>query len=311
MPVATIKTLEISREDWLEERRKGIGGSDAAAALGLSKWKTPFSLYLEKTGEVQPTEPGEAAYWGTRLEDVVAEEFTVRTGKKVRRRNAIFADPERPFMLANIDREVVGESSGLECKTTGAWGADGWKDDRLPDAYFVQAQHYMSVMGWDRVYFAVLIGGQRFLWKEIPRDDEFIDLLREREAEFWRRVETFDPPDVDGSPEAERMLARLYPGGDLEVVDLPDEADGLIDAWEQARADEKDAAARKDEAANRLKDLLKNHERGGRFNKQVVWQTVNQERVDSKALKEKYPDVHRAVTKATSYRKFDVREVKN
>lgn len=310
MPVAMAKTVEMSREEWLEERRKGIGGSDAAAALGLSKWKTPFMLYLEKTGEIKPSDPGEAAYWGTRLEEVVAEEFTVRTGKKVRRRNAIFSDPERPFMLANIDREVVGENAGLEVKTTGAWGKDEWADDKVPDAYLIQAQHYMSVMGWDRVYFAVLIGGQRFLWKEVPRDDELIGAIREREAEFWQRVEKFDPPDVDGSEGAADFLARLYPEGMPDKIDLPEDSDFWMTEWENARTEESAAKARKEEAANKLKAMLKDHERGAWGLREVVWKNVTQERVDSKALKEKYPDVHKAVCKTTAYRKFDIKEAK-
>lgn len=310
MPTIAARTVEMSRAEWLEERRKGIGGSDAAAALGISKWKTPFMLYLEKTGEIAQPDPGEAAYWGARLEEVVAEEFAIRTGKRVRRRNAIFVDPERPFMLANIDREVVGENAGLEVKTTGAWGRGEWADDRLPDAYFVQAQHYMSVMGWDRIYFAVLVGGQRFLWKEIPRDDEFIDLLREREAEFWQRVLDRDPPPVDGSEAASEILGRLYPEGKPETVALPPESEALIEQWETARAAEKEAAARKEEAANRLKEMLKDNERGGWLTKEVIWKSVTQERVDTKALKEKYPDVHRAVVKTTAYRKFEIREAR-
>jgi len=310
LPVATIKTLEISREDWLEERRKGIGGSDAAAALGLSRWKTPFMLYLEKTGEVKPTDPGEAAYWGTRLEDVVAEEFTVRTGKKARRRNAIFTDPERPFMLANIDREVVGENAGLEVKTTGAWGADGWEDDRVPDAYLIQAQHYMSVMGWDRVYFAVLIGGQRFIWKEVPRDDEFIELIRQGEESFWTLVERRTPPPPGGSDADSDILAKLYPEGVPESMDLPMEAEDLIARWETAREEEKAAAAKKEEAANMLKGILQGRERGVWLDREVRWATVRTERVDTKALKEQYPDIMKSILKESVYRKFDIREVK-
>jgi len=213
-------------------------------------------------------------------------------------------------MLANIDREVVGENSGLEVKTAGVWGKDEWADDRVPDAYLIQAQHYMSVMGWDRVYFAVLIGGQRFLWKEVPRDDELIEAIREREAEFWQRVEKFDPPDVDGSEGAADFLARLYPEGLPDRIDLPEDADFWMTEWEQARTAEATAKGRKEEAANKLKAMLQDHERGVWGLREAVWKSVKQERVDSKTLKEKYPDVYKAVTKEASYRKFDVREVK-
>jgi len=122
-----VKTREMSREEWLRTRKKGIGGSDASVVLGFNPWKSPFELYIEKTSDDIRELDSEAVYWGTVLEDVIAEEFTRRTGKKVRRQNKVFIHPEYDFMIANIDRDVVGEKALLECKTTSAFNADAWE----------------------------------------------------------------------------------------------------------------------------------------------------------------------------------------
>src|SRR5690625_1801045 len=99
----------MSRQDWLHERQKGIGGSDASAILGFNPWKSAFELYIEKTSDTVQEIDNEAIHWGNVLEDVVAEEFTRRTGKRVRRRNQIFKHKEHEFMIANIDRDERDE----------------------------------------------------------------------------------------------------------------------------------------------------------------------------------------------------------
>lgn len=215
----TISTLGLSRDEWVALRRRGIGGSDVAKVAGISKWGTPLTVFLEKTGAITPEEPGEAAYWGEVLEDVVAAEFSKRTGIKVRRKNAICFHKEYPWMLANIDREVVGTNKGLECKTTSAYLHEEWKDDEVPDQYYLQVQHYIEVMGWDSCYIACLVGGQRFLWKEIPRDDETIKGLIEIEREFWRRVEANDPPPLGLNDDPE----IIYPVQSRQDLIEPDE----------------------------------------------------------------------------------------
>lgn len=142
------KNSEMSRDEWLIERRKGIGGSDASIILGLNKWKTPFELWLDKTGQVPVSESqSEAAYFGSLLEDIVAKEFEIRSGKKVRRKKAILRHPEYNFILANVDRMIVGEKAILECKTTSAYNLKEWEDEEIPESYIVQVQHYLGVLG--------------------------------------------------------------------------------------------------------------------------------------------------------------------
>mgnify|MGYP001324417180 CR=1 FL=1 len=180
-----VSTKELDREEWLKERMKGIGGSDAAKVLGVSRWGGPLSVYLEKKGLYTPDDPGEPAYWGTVLEDVVAREFEKRSGLRVQRQNKIFQHAEYPWMLANVDRRIVGQNKGLECKTASNFMGDEWEGDELPDSYYIQIQHYMAVMGWESCWVACLIGGQRYVQKEVQRNSELINTIIEKEREFW------------------------------------------------------------------------------------------------------------------------------
>lgn len=205
----------MEREKWLEARRKGIGGSDAAKVLGYSRWGGPFSVYQDKVNGVhEDLGDIEAVHFGTVLEEVVAREFAEREGLKVHRINNIITSPEHPFMLANIDRKISGQNVGLECKTANARRAEEWKDDELPTEYYVQVQHYCAVRGWEGCWVACLIGGQHFVHKFVPRSEDFIKEMIAGEREFWEgHVVPRIPPklgafDVVNVPQtAEEMLA--------------------------------------------------------------------------------------------------------
>ncbi len=197
-----------------QARQKGIGGSDVSALLGISKYKTPVQLWAEKRGELEPEEPknAEAVHFGHVLENIVAEEFSRRTGIKVRRDRLHYAHKEHEFMLANIDRRCIAHEirSALECKTgsyfTGRdWGETG--TDEVPLWYMAQAAHYMAVLGLERMYVAVLIGGQDFRHYHIDRDEKMIENLIKKEAEFWDMVKTGTTPE----PINEDDLKLLYP----------------------------------------------------------------------------------------------------
>ncbi|WP_088005630.1 YqaJ viral recombinase family protein [Indiicoccus explosivorum] len=310
--VQAVSTKDMSREEWLQERTKGIGGSDASIILGLNKYKTPFELWLEKTGQTEMEDSaGEAAYFGNVLEELVAKEFEIRTGKKVRKRNAILQHSDHPFIMANIDRKVVGESAVLECKTASAYLAKDWESDEIPESYLVQVQHYLGVTGYDKAYMAVLIGGQRFVWKEIERDQELIDLIFEAEVHFWtHHVENKVAPALDGSSAAEKFLRERYDKGDADKsIDLGHAYKGKIEQYRELKNSIKQLEEQKKLLENEMKYELKEAETGIVHNYQVNWKTITANRVDSKALKEKFPDVYRQVMKESSYRKFDIKEI--
>ncbi|KVX99492.1 endonuclease [Burkholderia ubonensis] len=224
-----VRTGELSREEWLAVRRTGIGGSDAAAAVGLNPYMSPLELWLDKTGRADglprpdPNDTMSPTYWGTLLEPIVAASYTKQTGNRVRRVNAVLRHPSIPFMLANIDREVIGvpDVQILECKTAGEYGARLWRDG-VPEYVQIQVQHQLAVTGKTAAHVAVLLCGQSLEVHRIERDDALIGRLVELEARFWRYVGSDTPPPADGSESANRALRHLYPGNG-ETVDFSDD----------------------------------------------------------------------------------------
>ncbi len=219
-------TTELTREQWLDIRQLGIGSSDAAVAAGLSPYKCPLSLWLEKTARKAPEDISqkEAVLWGVELEPVLAQVYTKRTGYKVRRVNAVLQHPENTFMLANLDREVVGHPDGpgiLEIKTASYHSAPQWEEG-VPVAYQCQVLHQLAVTGHAWAEVAVLIGGQDFRIYRIERDEEKIGDLIRREAHFWQQVRQDWQPEPDGSSDAAAALGWLFPRDDGQTVDLSD-----------------------------------------------------------------------------------------
>lgn len=225
-----VKTQNLPREQWLAVRQRGIGSSDAAAAVGLNPYKSPLQLWMEKTGRevVVPTDPRDTLqpdespmYWGTLLEPIVAAHYTRRTGNRVRRINAVLQHPTHPWMLANIDREVIGvlDVQLLECKTAGIHGSWLWRDG-VPEYIQLQVQHQLAVTGKQAADVAVLIGGQELQIHRIYRDEALIEHLINLEQTFWGYVERDQPPPADGSDSADKALRALYPRDNGATLNL-------------------------------------------------------------------------------------------
>jgi len=222
--VRLASTKQLSREQWLAIRQQGIGSSDAAVAVGLSLYKSPLTLWLEKTQRkaAEDLSEKEAVIWGTVLEPVLARVYAERTGAKVRRVNAVLQHAEHSFMLANLDREVVGLPEGpgvLEIKTAGYHSAAQWEEG-IPIAYQCQVLHQLAVTGHAWADVAVLIAGQDFRIYRIQRDDNKIADLIQREALFWQYVTADIQPDPDGSDDASQALQWLFPQDNGQTVDL-------------------------------------------------------------------------------------------
>lgn len=222
-----VKTNDLNRDQWLDVRKRGIGSSDAAAAVGLHPYKSQLAMWAEKTGrgdglpQVDSNDETSPAYWGSLLEPIVAAHYTKRTGNRVRRINAVLQHPTEPWMLANIDREVMGASDVqiLECKTAGINGARLWKDG-VPEYVQLQVMHQLAVTGKQAADVAVLIGGQELRIHRIERDDELIQRLIELERRFWAYVEEDRQPPADGSDSADLALRSLHPQDTGQVIDL-------------------------------------------------------------------------------------------
>lgn len=225
-----VKTQDLDRDQWLNVRKGGIGSSDAAAAVGLNPYKSQLQLWMEKTGrdellpKVDPNDESSPMYWGTLLEPIVAAHYTKRTSHRVRRINAVLQHPNKPWMLANIDREVIGapDVQILECKTAGINGSRLWKEG-VPEYIQLQVMHQLAVTGKQAADVAVLLGGQELQVHRIHRDDTMIEQLMVLEAQFWSWVEQDTEPPADGTDSADQALSCLYPRDSGVTIDLSDD----------------------------------------------------------------------------------------
>ncbi|MDA1651006.1 YqaJ viral recombinase family nuclease [Bacillus cereus group sp. TH160LC] len=305
-----VNTLNMDHTQWLQARTQGIGGSDVSAIAGLNKWKSAVQVFLEKTQAIEKEDiQSEAAYFGNVLEEVVAKEFAKRTDLKVQRRNAILQHPEYPWMLANVDRLIVGEKVGLECKTASEYFKKEWKDEEVPAAYLLQCQHYMAVTGYEAWWIAVLIGGNKFVHKKIERDEELIQYLIDIEKDFWlNNVEKNEPPMFDGSDASTELLKHLYPESIADsFVSLGKQEELLIEARDQVEREIKVLKEQKAEYENKIKAKLGTNEVGGTENYKVQWKSYTTVRFDNKRFKAEHPDLYEQYAKESISRKFTVK----
>ena len=253
----------------------------------------------------------EAVKWGNILEDVIAKEFSKRSGIKVAKRNAILISNEYPFMMANIDRQVIGKNEGLEVKTASAYKNSEWEGDNVPDEYYIQCQHYMAVTGCDKWHIAVLVGGSNFVAKEIPRNQEFIDELIEREAEFWKCVETKTPPQIDASDDCGEFIEELHPEAVmLDEVELPTDSAAICDRYQYGKSLEANGKEIKTEAANALKMIMGDHAKAMSGEFKITWgNRKGKVGFNDKQFKLDHPALYlQYVKKGAPYRVFMVKK---
>jgi putative phage-type endonuclease len=295
-----------NREAWLKVRNDSIGGSEAAAIVGMNPWKSEYTLWLEKTGQSQQEDisENECVHFGTILEQVVADEFCRREGKKVRK-CGLFRSNKYPFMTASFDRLLVGEDAGLECKTSNAFKREEWDEGEIPPNYYVQCQHYMLVSGLPRWYIACLIGGNHFVSWVVERNDDDIAALEQAEIAFWDKVQRHIMPEVDGSESSTDSLKKMYKGGQAEPVMLPKESMDLLKRLDELKALKADIDSQTKDIQNKLCAMLGDNEIGiigeGDNERKVTWKTVNgRVTIDSKKLKKDLPDVFEKYSKKSA-----------
>lgn len=305
-------TKGLAKDEWLQLRKQGIGGSDASAVAGVSRYKSPITVFMEKTGQYEPDEPGEPAYWGNQLEDLVAREFSTRTGLRVQRSHKMYQHPKYPFMLGNVDRFIIDKERGrgvLECKTASAYKAEEWKDGRVPDEYAIQLQHYMAVLNVDYGYFAVLIGGNRFEYQFVKRNPSIIESLIELERRFWNEhVRTGVAPPVDGSQASVDWLDERYPTSRPSELELTSQQNELVKELQIATKDAKVAEERVNFLKNQLKSTLQDNEIG-LFNGEpvITWKSAERNQLDTKRLKQEQYEIYQKYTITTSSRRILVK----
>ncbi len=301
-------TLDMSIEEWRELRRSGIGGSDAGALLGLSPWASPLSVYCDKKRLTPEKDDTEAMRQGRDLEQYVAERFAEVAGKSVKRCNYILQHPEYPWMLANVDRMVVGEDAGLECKTTSALTRTDYDDGDIPSHYYAQCMHYMAVTGLKRWYLAVLVLGKSFHVFEVERDEDEINELIAAEQTFWiEHVEKGVMPAPDGSENDGKIVERLHAGKDATAVLFG--YDGDIAEMLELKKQKKELEKRIDTLEQSIKVALNGADHGESDRYRVSWPEYKRVSIDSKALKAERPDIYDDYKSVSTYRRFTVKEI--
>ena len=304
-----ISTVGMPYEEWLEHRRQSIGGSDASAILGMNTYCSPYTVWAEKLGKLPPKEDNEAMRLGRDLEDYVAKRFTEETEKKVRKDNNIIINPDFPFAHANVDRMVIGEDAGLECKTTSCMNLKRFKNGEYPENYYCQAMHYLMVTGAARWYLAVLILGIGFKVFTIERDEEEIKALAKSEEAFWEYVKNNTPPETDGSDSTSETLTTMYPESNGNTVNLFAYEDSLKQYIAIGKQID-ELKKLKDEMANNVKAFMGEAGKGESNKFKVSWSSYLRTTFDHKKFASDNPNLDLTqYYKSSNTRTFKVTEI--
>lgn len=302
-----ISTLDLPEEEWLRYRKMGITGTDAGTITGMNPYRSAFQIYMDKISDETEEFDNEAMRQGRDMEEYVARRFEEATGKKVRRANAIYQNEEHPIMLADFDRLIVGEKAGLECKTVSPYSADKWSHDEIPLHYQLQVQHYLAVSGYDSWYVAALVFGRDFIIRKIDRDEELINDLITIEERFWKEnVLAKVMPDPDGTAKCTEAIASLYFKSDKDKTIRLTDANSALDRRYEIDELIKKLEAEKETIDQKIKLELGDACYGLTDKYKVSWSTYEQNRLDSKKLKEEKPDIYSEYCKTSSSRRFSV-----
>ena len=304
-------TLGMSREEWMELRRHSIGGSDAAAIVGLSKWASPYTVWADKTGRLPDKPDTEAMRQGRDLEEYVAQRFSEATGKRVKRCNAILYNPAYPHSHADVDRMIVGENAGLECKTTSTLDVKQFLGVEFPEKYYAQCVHYMAITGADRWYLAVLVLGKEFHVYTLERDEAEIRALMDAETAFWEQyVETDTPPAADGAESTTDAIRTIYADSSQSICILFGR-ETLLEEYMALKSQSKALDARIAEIQNTIMEDMQDAERGECGAYTVIWKAQERELFQRKEFEKAHPEINLAeYCRVSKSRPFKVTENK-
>lgn len=335
-PLVLVDTAQLARPEWLEYRRKGLGGSDAAAVLNISPFRTARDLYYDKLGIItaDDQENWVALEVGNLLEPLVARIFAEKTKLKIYQRKCMFQHPHYPWMLADLDYLVElpdGTTAILEIKTTNYNAKDKWwynGEEIVPVYYETQGRHYMAVMNLDRVYYCCLYGNNEdeAIIRRIDRDMDYEMELIALEQDFWENhvIAKCPPPylEDDGDLILESLHRTLGPAS----VDTPPVVFNKMQSARVTRflelQEEKslhDADAKAVEAKmKRLKalivaDLGTNSSAVSEDGCTITWNPVRKSGVSKEGLerlKVVYPDIYEEYVTISESRRFNIKRPK-
>jgi len=289
--ITKISTKGMSRERWLEIRRKTIGGSDAGAICGLNPYSSAYRVYTDKLNLIAPQPDNEAMRQGRDFEQYVANRFCEETGKKVRRENNIIYNSDFPFAHADVDRLIVGEDAGLECKTANPMNDAVYSSGSYPDYYYAQCMHYMMVTGKPKWYLAVLVFQKGLYIFTVERNEDEIAVLADLEKTFYENciVQKIEPP-VDGTGATTNALSERFSQSNGESIDL-DVCSNEIEQYLAFKEQKKQLERLMDEKLNAIKGFMKEAERGSCGEHKVVWKTQERRQLDKKRFAEEHPEI--------------------
>ncbi len=301
-------TSRENQEEWLRIRKNYLTGSDIGAVCGMNPYKSAMQVYLDKTSPETEVIDNESMRLGRDLEDYVAGRFMEATGKKVRRSNAMYVHDQYSFMMANIDRLVMGERAGLECKTASPYQADRWKDGKIPEWYYLQCQHYMKVLEMDGWYLAVLIYGKGFQYTYLPRDEELLDHLVKIEKDFWENhIQAKVMPSPDGSKEADKLVQTYFhrkKGTVTRLIGLDEQItrrNELVELIKKMQTEQKIIEQEikmylgKEQAQTGISDQYR-----------VTWMEYETRRIDTERLKKERPEIYEGYSKVQKSSRLNI-----
>lgn len=335
-PLVLVETANLPEEKWLSYRRRGIGGSDVAAIMGISPFRTARDLYYDKLN-IAPIEEDKgnwvALAIGHLLEDLVAKIFEVKTGYPVYQIKKMFYHPDHPFMLADVDYFTTlpdGSTALVEIKTTNYNAQNHWWDDGneiVPVYYETQGRHYMAVMDIDRIFYCCLYGNNEneTIIREMSRDVAYEEEMIFLEENFWNNhVQAQAPPSYTEDGDLILKSTRRYSGpADENAPDIQlslETASRLI-RYLQLQEEKKNAEKRLKEIDNELKRLkamiiaemgtscTAAYEKDG-TNYIVTYNPIRKPVIDKDnlvRLKLQFPDIYKQFVTISESRRFNVK----
>ena len=287
-------TRTLTHDEWLALRRTGIGGSDAGAIMGVSPYKGAFTVWADKQGKLPPLEDNEAMRQGRDLEDYVARRFAEASGLRVRHEYSMLRSVEHPCMLADIDRRIIGERAGLECKTSRDITMARYRNGEYPMEYYCQCLHYLAVTGWDCWYLAVLVYGTDLLIYKICRDEvmDDIEALIKAEEAFWDSHVALDqPPAPDALDSTAAALGSVYPHEDGTTVCADQDADQALTELVALKAQKRALDRQITERENQIKAAMGEAEVLVGTSVSATWRSSERTTISKTKLLAAYPDI--------------------
>lgn len=304
--ITRVKTAD--HQEWLSLRANYIGGSDAAAILGLNPYKSAYALWAEKTGKVVPFEGNIVTRTGAYLEQFVAQLYMEETGRKVRNENRTFFNSDYPWACANVDRLIVGQGVGLEIKTTN----DRKKAQRLergeiPNDWLCQMTHYMALTGLQRWELAALVGCRELHILTMERNEGDIKALMGAEENFWGLVQSKEPPGIDGATSTAETLDAMFPESEADSEIGLEPVSAQLSALIQLKAEKKTLEEQIRAAENAIKEYMEDVEYGTCGGVSVSWKSVCWNMYDTKGLCRDHPNLMEQYRKTSACRRFTVK----